>query len=393
MSHDMKAAIIVDEPNFLLQAMQLMDSYFNREPGEDTAGWINRPLVKRKDNFIMPEAEINAAFSDVADYLRLIRGEAAACLGGSEGLAEMFSLATLDDNGEGKEYFLSVSLLMAGDVDSASGLSRDDFVRGCLRRLEYLSELPDAPEDDEQQADRDVSAAFSMGDVFSKLNNTLFNDAQRMVLLRFFQDIDRFYARVREGLEKLEVICRRHYPLVEKRCREKMERYLRQGSDSMPVRYMYRLVLKGETLRPRDPVHLCVTPVMYNSMGLRFIVDQPLNKLLWIGMIYEDLDELKNRQKRRQESTEEQLKAIADPTRLSIMRMLSQRPHYVQELADALGLSPATLSHHLKVLLHAMLVGTGIEGRRSYYSLNAEELSGLAVDLQGMADAAMEENT
>ncbi len=391
MSHDMKAAIIVDEPNFLLQAMQLMDSYFNREPGEDTAGWISRPLVKKKDNFTMPESEINAAFSDVADYLRLIRGEAAACLGGSEGLAEMFSLATLDDNGEAKEYFLSVALMLAGDADSASGLSRDDFVRGCLRRLEYLSELPDAQED-EQQADLDVSAAFSMGDVFSKLNNTLFNDAQRMALLRFFQDIDRFYARVREGLEKLEVICRRHYPLVEKRCREKAERYLRRGSDSMPVRYMYRLVLKGETLRPRDPLHICVTPVMYNSMGLRFVVDQPLNKLLWIGMIYEDLDELKNRQKRRQESTEEQLKAIADPTRLSIMRMLSQRPHYVQELADALGLSPATLSHHLKVLLEALLVGIGVEGRRSYYSLNAEELSGLAADLQGMADAAMEKS-
>ena len=391
MSGDMKAAIIVDEPNFLLQAMQLMDSFYNREPGEDTAGWINRPLVKRKDNFTMPESEINAAFSDVADYLRLIRGEAAACLEGSDSLREIFSLAVLDEKGEAKEYFLSVALLMAGDTDGASRLTRDDFVKGCLRRLEYLSELPDTA-DDEEQGDRDVSAAFSMGDVFSKLNNTLFNDAQRMALLRFFQDIDRYYARVREGLEKLEVICRRHYPLIEKRCREKAERYLRQGSDSLPVRYMYRLVLKGETLRPRDPVHLCVTPVMYNSMGLRFVVDQPLDKLLWIGMIYEDLDELKNRQKRRQESTENQLKAIADPTRLSIMRMLSLRPHYVQELADALGLSPATLSHHLKVLLQAMLVGTGIEGRRSYYSLNAEELSGLAADLQAMADAAMEEN-
>ena len=391
MSDDMKAAVIIDEPNFLLQAMQVMDSFYNREPGENTAGWINRPLVKRKDNFTMPESEINAAFSDVADYLRLIRGEAAACLEGSDSLREIFSLAALDEKGEAKEYFLSVALLMAGDADGASRLTRDDFVKGCLRRLEYLSELPDTA-DDEEQADYDVSAAFSIGDVFSKLNNTLFNDAQHMALLRFFQDIDRYYARVREGLEKLEVICRRHYPLVEKRCREKAERYLRQGSDSMPVRYMYRLVLKGETLRPRDPVHLCVTPVMYNSMGLRFVVDQPLDKLLWIGMIYEDLDELKNRQKRRQESTENQLKAIADPTRLSIMRMLSLRPHYVQELADALGLSPATLSHHLKVLLQAMLVGTGIEGRRSYYSLNAEELSGLAADLQAMADAAMEEN-
>ena len=391
MSDDMKAAVIIDEPNFLLQAMQVMDSFYNREPGENTAGWINRPLVKRKNNFTMPESEINAAFSDVADYLRLIRGEAAACLEGSDGLGEIFSLATLDEKGEAKEYFLSVALLMAGDADGASRLTRDDFVKGCLRRLEYLSELPDTA-DDEEQGDRDVSAAFSMGDVFSKLNNTLFNDAQRMALLRFFQDIDRYYERVREGLEKLEAVCRRHYPLVEARCREKMERYLRQGSESLPVKFLYRLVLKGETLRPRDPVHICVTPVLYNSMGFRFFVDQPLNKLVYIGMIYEDLDELKNKQKRRQERTESQLKAIADPTRLLIVRMLSRRPHYVQELADSLGLSPATLSHHLKVLLEAMLAGIGVEGRRSYYSLNAQELSGLAMDLQAMADTALEEN-
>ena len=391
MSDDMKAAVIIDEPNFLLQAMQLMDSFYNREPGENTAGWINRPLVN-KDKFTLPEKDINETFSDIADYIRLIRGEAAACLEGSDGLGEMFSLATLDEKGEAKDYFLSVALLSANDADSVSGLSRDDFVKGCLRRLEYLSELPDNPADEELQGNHDVSPAFSMGDVFAKLNDTLFNDAQRMALLRFFQDIDRYYERVREGLEKLEEVCRRHYPLVEARCREKMERYLRQGSESLPVKFLYRLVLKGETLRPRDPVHICVTPVLYNSMGFRFFVDQPLNKLVYVGMIYEDLDELKNKQKRRQERTESQLKAIADPTRLLIVRMLSRRPHYVQELADALGLSPATLSHHLKVLLEAMLAGIGVEGRRSYYSLNAQELSGLAMDLQAMADTALEEN-
>ena len=53
MSDDMKAAVIIDEPNFLLQAMQVMDSFYNREPGENTAGWINRPLVN-KDKFTLP---------------------------------------------------------------------------------------------------------------------------------------------------------------------------------------------------------------------------------------------------------------------------------------------------------------------------------------------------
>ena len=86
-----------------------------------------------------------------------------------------------------------------------------------------------------------------------------------------------------------------------------------------------------------------------------------------------------------------QLKAIADPTRYKILRQLSIRPHYVQELADSLDLTAATLSHHLAHLLQVMLVGVSVEGRKSYYSLNSGELTQLSETLRLMAERSIME--
>ena len=45
------------------------------------------------------------------------------------------------------------------------------------------------------------------------------------------------------------------------------------------------------------------------------------------------------------------LGALADPTRRSVIELLGSRPHRAGELAKAVGVPPARLSRHLKVLL------------------------------------------
>lgn len=50
------------------------------------------------------------------------------------------------------------------------------------------------------------------------------------------------------------------------------------------------------------------------------------------------------------------LRALADENRLRLMALLARRPHYGEELAEVLGLAPATVSHHLKQLRAAGLV-------------------------------------
>jgi DNA-binding HxlR family transcriptional regulator len=68
------------------------------------------------------------------------------------------------------------------------------------------------------------------------------------------------------------------------------------------------------------------------------------------------------------------LKALSDASRLRIIGLLVERPHAVEELADALRLAPGTVVHHLKRLRAAGLVDA--EARRPYveYSLRIDRL-------------------
>lgn len=69
--------------------------------------------------------------------------------------------------------------------------------------------------------------------------------------------------------------------------------------------------------------------------------------------------------------------ALADPSRLLIVRLLVERPRYGQELAEALGMSGATISHHLNALSKAGALGVERRAHRTYFVLDHEALRGL----------------
>lgn len=73
--------------------------------------------------------------------------------------------------------------------------------------------------------------------------------------------------------------------------------------------------------------------------------------------------------------TDELLKALSDPTRVAMLRLVSRTPRYGKELAEELGISPGTASYHLDKLLQARLVRVDLEqGRRFYYAVNQETI-------------------
>ena len=64
------------------------------------------------------------------------------------------------------------------------------------------------------------------------------------------------------------------------------------------------------------------------------------------------------------------LKALADPTRLAVMRrLLEGGPGKVGEINETLELDQSLLSHHLKVLREAGLVEGEREGKAVVYRL------------------------
>ena len=50
------------------------------------------------------------------------------------------------------------------------------------------------------------------------------------------------------------------------------------------------------------------------------------------------------------------LQALAEPTRLQTVQLLSERPRRAGELADALGVTAPAMSKHLRVLLRSGVV-------------------------------------
>ena len=77
------------------------------------------------------------------------------------------------------------------------------------------------------------------------------------------------------------------------------------------------------------------------------------------------------------------LKALADPNRLLILRLLSNKKEYGAKLAEYMGLTATTISHHLDILEKAHLVKEEKIGSMNYFSVNQEQVGEL---MQGLQD-------
>jgi DNA-binding transcriptional ArsR family regulator len=63
-------------------------------------------------------------------------------------------------------------------------------------------------------------------------------------------------------------------------------------------------------------------------------------------------------------------KALADPSRREILRLLSRGERNAGELAEHFDQGRPTISHHLTVLKDADLIRSRREGQQIYYTLN-----------------------
>jgi len=77
------------------------------------------------------------------------------------------------------------------------------------------------------------------------------------------------------------------------------------------------------------------------------------------------------------------MKALSDPSRVKVVKMLQQKPMCVCEIQAALGLAQPTISRHLKVLEDAGLVQSSKDGLWVNYSLSGGGGSPYAATLLG----------
>ena len=74
-------------------------------------------------------------------------------------------------------------------------------------------------------------------------------------------------------------------------------------------------------------------------------------------------------------------RALADPTRQQIMKLICCKWLSVGEIVEAVGVRQPTVSHHLAILRNAGLVNLRSEGKHTYYSLNQARVALCCGDL------------
>ena len=82
--------------------------------------------------------------------------------------------------------------------------------------------------------------------------------------------------------------------------------------------------------------------------------------------------------------TQEVFKAISDPTRREILRMLRERPMAAGELSEQFAMTKGSLSHHYNILKNADLVRCERRGQFLVYSLNTTVVEDVMAMLIGL---------
>ncbi len=85
--------------------------------------------------------------------------------------------------------------------------------------------------------------------------------------------------------------------------------------------------------------------------------------------------------------TNEAFKALADPTRREILRLLRGGEKSAGELASRFDMSKPSVSHHLAALKQADLIGSRREGQQIVYYLNTTVVQDLLVIILDLFDS------
>lgn len=218
-------------------------------------------------------------------------------------------------------------------------------------------------------------------DVFNLIDKLSFDDADKMKILDLYRNRYEVIRKLVELLNLCVPICQKYFPII----REEFEKTVKllNSADNVEDSINSMVGLKMNMPQKRY-IYISIVCFSYVSM---VTFDEELT--MFIGIYIFDLANLRAKNKFNDAQIATDLKAIGDPTRLKIIHLLSKDKMYNQELAEKLKLTPATISHHINVLLSSNFISITVDTEKAtkiYYVLNAEKFNSVSKIIKALAD-------
>lgn len=228
----------------------------------------------------------------------------------------------------------------------------------------------------QKEADAPEPEIHELSDVLRVLEGWAGADADKFRYIRLYSEAAGLIGELRGLRSQCREIGLSCLPFIEERYEACMEQL--RSSDQLSSLFLEQVGIREW----EGPVQCRVYPALMRFNGIRFqgrTYEKKQADQVTVYLGIEVLYFLERRQEAPYDDTAllSRLKAIGDPTRMKIIHLLAERPCYLQELAKELELTPATVSHHIGVLITEDLIGLMVTSgkKRVYYQLRREKLA------------------
>lgn len=365
--------IIENKPNIYWEASAIVKDILNRKKGDPVH------IIENKDRFILSEDEINEKYSDLIEFYIKVFDESLEVLKDYPEWRDLFSIQS-DQNDMG--FFGMVTRFT--NAKKVVELSKEEFFNACHYHLQNidaeteqsdLDEIGEARKALKEMKDR----AFDADYYIEKIMASELDNDEKIKMMDLFQHADERFDTYVELIEKIEKIYLKYYGEVEHYIQSKVELFTSSGKgDAKNTPIVNFIDVERWSFRSEEPIHLYFSIINKGTFGMSIIKDESIRPNMILGILFEELEALVNKGKHDTELFIEQMKSMGEENRFNIMKLLSQKPHYLKEIANTIGLTPATVSHHMEQLTKAELVYMATEGRKVYYYVNDKKIKKLA---------------
>lgn len=364
--------------NQLYEVSLLAYKAFHYEDGERIS------MIRKHEQFILSEQEINTEFKDVYEFYSCCLHEARKQVSSFPRIAFLFDLP-----GQTENHPFILELVSMFNQEDLNAYSLPAFLSGAKFTLYNAAESHGLPDDDfdSHMIEEITDPSLDFPAILTQIQSLpeQYGDRDRLQLIDFFQNIETYYRDFSALTNVLWTIYKKHLHLVQPRI-SSLYTSLSDTPEQFTEKLLFRF-FEGDDFKKsyEGTLHIYVSVMIVYGIVLRILGDLLDADSMQIGLLYQPISTYIDQKTEDTRTTHEQLKALGDQTRFQIIAILDQQPQYTKQLADQLDLTSATVSHHLSILTQAELVKIHFSGRKAVYSLNHESFAKLALEMNAFA--------
>ena len=215
----------------------------------------------------------------------------------------------------------------------------------------------------------DHSSIIGLNEIINIVNSLDIDDTVKLNLINFYNGGEDLYFEIMREVDKAAEVFEKYYHLVEHEVEELYKELLSEEQ----FKSIYKDYVKDNEIEFKD-ANVNISVSIYNYVVHNMINDK---QYIYIGFLSLKLNNLIQEYNNDEEDALSALKSLSDPTRYKILKILSEKKTYGNEIASLLNLSAATINHHLNTLLNNQLVKMcfdGSDNKKVYYEINRDTL-------------------